>query len=92
MADDNTYLTPEEASDFLERRGLPVAASTLRKLRCVGGGPKFVKFGRFPRYTAPWLLEFAQGKLSQPMRSTSDNAPKQEAERRRRKPSAQPRR
>jgi hypothetical protein len=74
VADDRTYLTPEESSDVLKDLGLPMASSTLKKLRCVGGGPTFVKFGRFARYTLPWLREYAESRLSAPMRSTSESA------------------
>jgi hypothetical protein len=75
VADDRTYLTPEESSDVLKDLGLPTALSTLKKLRCVGGGPTFVKFGRFARYTRPWLREYAESRLSAPLRSTSEASP-----------------
>jgi hypothetical protein len=73
-ADDRTYLSDDEASKILTSEGLPTAASTLKKLRCTGGGPTFVKFGRFARYTLPWLREYAESRLSAPMRSTSESA------------------
>ena len=40
MADRETYLDPDEASKFLGNLGLPIAWSTLAKMRCVGGGAR----------------------------------------------------
>jgi hypothetical protein len=73
--DDEPYLTTEESSEFLRGLGLQRAPSTLKKLRCVGGGPTFVKYGRFPRYTPKWLQEYAKSQLSAPLRSTSETSP-----------------
>jgi hypothetical protein len=73
--DDEPYLTTEESSEFLRGLGLQRAPSTLKKLRCVGGGPTFVKYGRFPRYTPKWLQEYAESQLSAPLRSTSEASP-----------------
>jgi hypothetical protein len=71
MAEEEVYLDPDEASAFLVGLGLPHAPSTLKKLRCTGGGPTFVKFGRFARYREDWLREYALSRVSAPMRSTS---------------------
>lgn len=75
MSDNERFLTPEEASQFLAGLGLQIATSTLSKMRCVGGGPVFQSFGRFPRYTPRRLREFAQSKLSAERRSTSEGPP-----------------
>jgi hypothetical protein len=48
---DISAMTPNEAAIFL---GL--AKSTLAKLRCVGGGPEFLKLGRSVRYERRPLL------------------------------------
>ena len=64
--DDESYLTTEESSEFLRGLGLQRAPSTLKKLRCVGGGPTFVKYGRFPRYTRKWLQEYAEANFQRP--------------------------
>jgi hypothetical protein len=45
---------------------------TLAKLAYVGGGPAYHRFGRIPRYTVADLDEFAQAKISKPVRSTSE--------------------
>jgi hypothetical protein len=68
----DTYLSPYEASQFLRTIGLPTAATTLAKLRCVGGGPRFSKFGRKPVYTRQSLEDFARAKLSREVASTSE--------------------
>jgi len=53
-------------------RRLPVAAATLAKYRCVGGGPEFRHFGRKPVYEPEALDRWIAVKLSAPKRSTSD--------------------
>jgi hypothetical protein len=68
------FLTPDEASSFLADMGLPIAPSTLAKMRCIGGGPMFQTFGRAPRYTPERLREYALSRLSGERRSTSDAA------------------
>ncbi|SRR6266851_2759415 len=73
---DERYLTQKEASQFLAELGLHIAPSTLSKLRCVGGGPVFQSFGRFPRYTPTRLREFALSKLSGERSSTTSQAPR----------------
>ena len=77
MPDDEyeIFLSPDEASDHLSRRGLPYSPKTLAKLRCVGGGPIFRRFGRNIKYTPRRLDEFAQSKLSGEQLSTSQAAP-----------------
>jgi hypothetical protein len=45
-ADLDHYLDEVAASEHLKERGLDIAAATLKKWRCVGGGPKFQKYGR----------------------------------------------
>jgi len=70
---DDRYLSPTEAEEFLrDELGLPVKATTLAKYRCLGGGPRFELFGRFPKYTQPWLREWARSRIKGPKRSTSE--------------------
>lgn len=45
---------------------------TLAKLACIGGGPEFQYIGNIPFYTQEKLDEWALGKLSAPVRSTSE--------------------
>ena len=57
------FMTTKEAARFLsERRGIPVAARTLCKLRV---------FGRLVVYASDALLNWAERRMSCPMRSTS---------------------
>lgn len=68
------YLSPAETSALLSAMGLSIKTSTLAKYRCIGGGPKFQLFGRFPKYREDWTLEWAQSRLSAPKSSTSEAA------------------
>jgi hypothetical protein len=60
------------AADFLTHLGFKTAPTTLCKLRCVGGGPEFVSFGKKPLYEEAALLNWARAKTTPPRRSTSD--------------------
>lgn len=66
--------TRMQASDFLTELGFKVAEATLAKYATVGGGPKFMKFGRRVLYSEDALLVWANGKLSGPAGSTSELA------------------
>ena len=70
----HNFMSRKEASAYLVGRGLPVAVATLAKLACVGGGPEFHKFGRYPRYTTEALDVWASHRLSSALRSTSEVA------------------
>jgi hypothetical protein len=70
--DDDRYLSGREAEQYLRELGLPTKASTLSKYRCIGGGPEYELFGRFPKYRPPALRKWAFSRLSPPKRSTSD--------------------
>jgi hypothetical protein len=65
-------LDTREASEFLTASGYTTAPATLNKLRCVGGGPAFEKFGRRPLYSETSLLEWVRRRTTRPLRSTSD--------------------
>jgi hypothetical protein len=62
---DMEILRDEEASSYLARTyGVQRKAKTLRKLRVVGGGPRFQVFaGRFSGYPRPELDKWVAGKL-----------------------------
>lgn len=64
--------TPKEAAAYLAQRGLKTAESTLGKLRVIGGGPRFHKWGRQPLYDETDLAEWAEQRLGTPRRSTSE--------------------
>jgi hypothetical protein len=74
VADNLPYLAPVAASDFLKSLGIPRSPQTMRKDRCVGGGPKFVRFGAQIFYRADWLQEWVLTRMSPPMTSTSQAA------------------
>jgi len=62
-----------EAQQYLEIvHGVPVSVSTLAKLRSIGGGPRFEKFGHTPLYPREELDAWAIAKLGNLRASTSD--------------------
>jgi hypothetical protein len=65
-------LDTRAASAFLTASGYTTAPATLNKLRCIGGGPVFAKFGRRPLYSQAALLEWVRARTTHPLRSTSD--------------------
>jgi hypothetical protein len=66
-------LRRSEASEYLSSKwGIKFAPSTLAKLACIGGGPVFEHFGRWPLYTQDELDGWVRERLSEPKRSTSD--------------------
>jgi hypothetical protein len=48
--DDDHPVDTKEMSALLTREGFKTAEATLTKLRCIGGGPEYLKFGRMVRY------------------------------------------
>jgi hypothetical protein len=74
LPDKPPYLDPDSASSVLGALGFPTKPSTLKKYRCVGGGPLFVHFGRSVKYREDWLHEWALARLSEPRRSTTELA------------------
>jgi hypothetical protein len=67
------YLRRRAAAEYLrENRGIPTSEKTLAKLACIGGGPVYRLFGRIPLYLIADLDTYAEGKLSKPVRSTSE--------------------
>lgn len=69
-----SYLRREKAADYLQERYGAYTTDTLAKLACVGGGPKFRKFGRFPVYTIEDLETWVQSRMSVQVSSTSEVA------------------
>jgi len=68
------FLCRKEATDYLIKRwGRPAAVTvkTLAKFACIGGGPRFVKFGRRIGYRPADLDAWAQSR-SLEKSSTSD--------------------
>jgi hypothetical protein len=71
MAPD-TLLSRADTAAALQAAGFKVARSTLNTIACRGGGPPFQKFGKYPLYRWGDALAWAQGRLSAPVRSTSE--------------------
>lgn len=66
---------PPEAAEFLRDLIGIGSTKTLAKLRCVGGGPRFVRIGsRMIAYPEDGLREWAASRVSRPLASTSDRA------------------
>jgi hypothetical protein len=62
-----------EAAEYVrESWGYPLAARTLAKYACIGGGPKFRRASRFPLYNKEDLDAWVRAKLTRPVRSTSE--------------------
>ena len=65
-------LAPPAASQFLAKFGVQAATPTLAKLRCIGGGPAFRRYGRRIVYERLELLRWVEARLSPTRLSTSD--------------------
>ena len=65
------YLRREAAAKYLQEQYGSITRATLAKLACIGGGPLFRKFGRYPLYLRADLDSWAQMRLSPPVTSTS---------------------
>jgi hypothetical protein len=68
----DVLLTRAQAGAALRARGFPICDRTLARKACVGGGPKFRRFGRVPLYRLSDLLLWAQSRLSAPVSNTSE--------------------
>jgi hypothetical protein len=55
------FMRRDAASRYLaDEWGIERKPTTLAKLACVGGGPRFVKARRIPLYRRDWLDEWAR--------------------------------
>jgi|CryBogDrversion2_11_1035321.scaffolds.fasta_scaffold01504_5 hypothetical protein len=66
------FLEPKRASEFLAVQGFTIAPKTLAKLRCIGGGPNFLRFGRRILYDPNHLMTWALSKTSPSLSNTSE--------------------
>jgi hypothetical protein len=71
-SDGETLLGRREAAAALSAAGYRTAPATLATLAVRGGGPIYRRYG--PRVIYRWsdLLDWAQSRVSPPMRSTSE--------------------
>lgn len=67
------FFTKKQASNYMTAElGLPVAEKTLSKLITIGGGPEFQKFGTRVVYKQSSLDAWAESRLSQPHKNSSE--------------------
>ena len=59
-------------SDHCKKRGLPIEPNTFCKMRCVGGGPPFQKWGRTPVYSLTLADRWIEERLGALRQSTSE--------------------
>lgn len=62
----------ETASLYLAECGVPRSPATLRKLRCVGGGPRFRRLNGKPLYATEDLDGWIEERLSPPASSNAE--------------------
>ena len=67
----DTLLRRTQTATALCAAGYPVSDKTLATKATRGGGPPFQLFGRIPLYRWGAVMEWAQGRLSPPVRSTA---------------------
>jgi hypothetical protein len=63
----DVYLDQAAAASFCSARGLPISPNTLNRMRvrAIGGGPRFVRWGRSVRYTEQDLLAWMAARIDQ---------------------------
>lgn len=73
MEDENRLLSEAEACDYLlEKHGIDYKPSTLRTKRTTGGGPKYFRIKKSPKYTPATLDEHAHGQTKRAFSSTAE--------------------
>jgi hypothetical protein len=70
--DREAKLTREATAKALTEAGFPISKATLATKASRGGGPVYQLFGRKPLYCWGDALDWAKGRLSKPMRTTSE--------------------
>jgi hypothetical protein len=70
--DRKTKLTRGAGAEALTEAGFPTAEGTLATRASRGGGPKYRRYGSRVIYEWGDLLDWAQSRLSAPIRSTSE--------------------
>ena len=68
-----SYVTRVEASKYLKDRYKIGAVRWLAKLATIGDGPTFRKIGQRVLYRLTDLDEWAEARMTGPLKSTSDN-------------------
>lgn len=68
----DTLLDSIAAARWFTDHGVRRTPSTLRRLRCTGGGPRYRLMNKRPYYTEHDLITWVESRLSAPVRSTSE--------------------
>ena len=68
----DTRLKRREAALALTKAGYPISPATLATVASRGGGPAYRCFGRTVIYRWGNLLEWAEHRMTEPRRSTSE--------------------
>lgn len=68
----DAVLTRKATADALTAAGYPITKKTLDTMATRGGGPLYRLFGRKPLYRWGDALDWARGRMSKPIRSTSE--------------------
>jgi hypothetical protein len=69
----DALLTRNQTATALTEAGFPVSSATLSTKATRGGGPAFAKFGPRTLYRWATALAWAQRRLTDPVRSTSES-------------------
>jgi hypothetical protein len=64
--------SPPEASQLLAQLGVNHSVDTLNRYRCIGGGPEFVRIGRWVKYPEDRLVAYARRITTPLMRSNHE--------------------
>jgi hypothetical protein len=72
LPDPDTLMTRDQIAEALTNAGFPVRPKTLATKAVRGGGPIFRRFGAKPLYRWADALAWAEGRLSPPIRNTSE--------------------
>lgn len=72
--DSERRLRRREAAKFLQELGYPVAATTLAKLACIGGGPAFERWNRIPLYKKSSLLDWVASRMRPPKKQALEDS------------------
>jgi hypothetical protein len=64
-------MTEAQASELLKAKIGVGSQKTLRRWRCTGGGPRFVKISTRVRYRREDLIAYAHSRVSDPIENTA---------------------
>jgi hypothetical protein len=67
-----SLLDTAAAAQWLTAHGIRRSPLTLRKVRCLGGGPTYRLLNGKPYYTEPDLVAWIEARLSAPLRNSSE--------------------